>query len=59
MNDKMGRHSPLEKLKDVVAAHVKELKDRYDLQYATHVVAKLRDNNMLNKDGIEKLLIEE
>lgn len=46
------------KLKGLVDSCFKELQERYDMNFATQVVLKLRENNMLNEEGA-KLLINE
>lgn len=52
-----GWGSPTETLKKLATQYGAELKARYDLQFASHVVAKLNEQGMLKAD-IAKMLTE-
>lgn len=52
-----GWNNPQEAIKKLADQFGKELKARYDLQFASHVVAKLNEQGML-KDDIAKLILE-
>jgi len=52
-----GWNYPTENIKKIAEAFGKEMKSRYDLAFASHVVSKLQENGML-KDNIADLLIE-
>lgn len=51
-----GWSSPQESIKKLAQEFGKELKSRYDLQFASHVVAKLNEQGMLKED-IAKILL--
>lgn len=51
-----GWNSPNEAIKKLAEQFGKELKARYDLQFASHVVAKLNEQGMLKED-IAKILL--
>lgn len=53
-----GWNSPTDKIKLLSKQFGEELKARYDLTFASHIVARLNDNGML-KDGVAKLIIED
>lgn len=50
-------HSPKEKIEQLAEDCAKELKERYDLIFASHIVAKINEQGMLKED-IAKLLLE-
>jgi len=43
-------------IKKIAEAHSKEIKERYDLMFASQIVAKLGDNGLLNSDAARLLL---
>lgn len=51
-----GWQTPHDTIKRLAEKFGNELKQRYDLAFATHVVSKLSDNGLL-KDDVAKLLI--
>ncbi len=48
--------SPTEHIKQIAAEFGKELKNRYDVLYASQIVVKLGDNGLLKDDVIKMLL---
>jgi hypothetical protein len=56
---KDGRHwsSPNEQIKKLGEVFANQMKERYDLQFASQLVAKMNENNML-KDDIAKVLLK-
>jgi len=51
-----GWNNPTDTIKKLAEQFGKELKARYDLQFASHVVAKLNEQGML-KDDVAKMLL--
>ncbi len=48
--------NPTDQIKKIAEAFGKELKARYDVLYASQIVAKLSDNGLLKDDAIKMLL---
>ena len=51
-----GYNTVRDTLATLAKKHADEIKKRYDLQYAAHVVSKLSDNGLLKDEEIKKLL---
>jgi hypothetical protein len=59
INANSGWNSPREQLEKIAKAHADEIKKRYDLMFATQIVAKLGQNGMLKEDIAQLILTEQ
>jgi hypothetical protein len=51
-----GWNSPFEKISELAKKFGDELKARYDLAFATQIINKLKQNDLLNDENVAKLL---
>ena len=56
--DRGGWSNPNDHIKSLADKFAKELKERYDIIFATHIVAKVNEQGML-KENVAKLLLED
>ena len=61
--EKFDRHakgwaSANKKIEELAGEYAKEMKNRYDLLFASQIVSKMKDNGFLDKDVADKLLSE-
>ena len=56
LNSNSNWNSFDETIKKIAQSHVKEIKDRYDLLFASQIVSKLGENGLLNNEAAKLLL---